>query len=79
MIGKAAENPTREAALGYPIIGITGPRQSGKTTLARELFPEKIYVSLENLDEKEYALSDLRGFLSHFENEGAILDEIQEV
>lgn len=59
-------------------VAVVGPRQSGKTTLCRSVFPDKPYVSLENPDVLEFANSDPRGFLSQFNNEnGAILDEIQ--
>jgi uncharacterized protein len=61
---------------GFPVVTLTGPRQSGKTTLARAQFPEKPYVSLENPDERDFALSDPRRFLARFPD-GAILDEIQ--
>ena len=62
----------------YPFVTVTGPRQSGKTTLCRAAFPELAYVSLEAPDQREFAESDPRGFLSQFNN-GAILDEIQHV
>lgn len=68
----------KELALGYPIVTIIGPRQSGKTTLAKQVFPEKIYVSLENSDVRRLATEDPRGFLSKYPD-GAILDEIQRV
>jgi predicted AAA+ superfamily ATPase len=55
---------------------IVGPRQSGKTTIARYTFPDKPYVSLENPDERELAFQDPRAFLNRFPN-GAILDEVQ--
>ena len=55
---------------------IVGPRQSGKTTLARDTFPNKPYVSLENPDECELAFQDPRAFLNRYPN-GAILDEVQ--
>jgi uncharacterized protein len=55
---------------------IVGPRQSGKTTLAKHCFPTKPYISLENLDERSLATEDPRGFLSRFPN-GAVLDEVQ--
>jgi len=60
----------------YPIVGITGPRQSGKTTVARMLFPNLPYVSLENMDIRLQAINDPRAFLKFYEN-GAIFDEVQ--
>jgi hypothetical protein len=62
----------------YPVIALTGPRQSGKTTLVRKVFPNRAYVNLEDPDTREFAVSDPRRFLeSH--PEGAILDEVQRV
>lgn len=60
----------------YPVVTVTGPRQSGKTTLCRAAFPSKPYVNLESPDVREFATSDPRGFLAAYSN-GAILDEIQ--
>jgi hypothetical protein len=60
----------------YPVVTVTGPRQSGKTTLCRAAFPDKAYVSLEPIDTREYANTDPRGFLHEYQA-GAILDEIQ--
>ncbi len=60
----------------YPVLTITGPRQSGKTTLCRAAFPDKRYVNLESPDTRQFALNDPRGFLAQFPD-GAILDEIQ--
>jgi predicted AAA+ superfamily ATPase len=57
---------------------LVGPRQSGKTTLTKQTFPAKPYVSLENPDEMLLAETDARAFLSRFPN-GAVLDEIQRV
>src|SRR5690606_13457281 len=57
---------------------LVGPRQSGKTILVQEAFPDKTYVSLENPDERLLAETDARAFLSRFP-EGAILDEVQRV
>ena len=60
------------------MVGIIGPRQSGKTTLAKMLFPDYAYVSFENLDTRERAQQDPRGFLAEY-LDGAIFDEIQRV
>ena len=76
MYARHAANTLARLAKGFPIVAIAGPRQSGKTTLARAQFPDKPYVSLENPDEREFALSDPRRFLDRFPD-GAILDEVQ--
>jgi len=60
----------------FQVITLTGPRQSGKTTLVKAAFPAMSYVSLEEPDIRQIALTDPRGFLSNYP-EGAILDEIQ--
>lgn len=60
----------------YPVVTIIGPRQSGKTTLVKYAFPNKPYANLEELDTRNLAISDPRGFLDQYP-EGAILDEIQ--
>ena len=62
----------------YPVVTVTGPRQSGKTTLCRETFSELNYVNLEAPDQREFAESDPRGFLAQL-GPGAIIDEIQYV
>ena len=62
----------------YPVVTVTGPRQSGKTTLCRETFPNLAYVNLEALDQREFAERDPRGFLAQV-GTGVILDEIQRV
>ncbi|MDR3673483.1 MAG: DUF4143 domain-containing protein [Holophaga sp.] len=60
----------------YPVLTITGPRQSGKTTLCRMLFPEKPFFSLEAMDTRSFAVTDPRGFLAQMPK-GAVLDEVQ--
>ena len=76
MIPRHAHEALLEIAAGYPIVALTGPRQSGKTTLARAAFPGHPYVSLEDLDELELAQGDPRGFLARFPR-GAVIDEAQ--
>ena len=60
----------------YPVVTVTGPRQSGKTTLVKTAFPAWTYVSLEAPDIREYALRDPRGFIEAYP-ERVILDEVQ--
>ena len=76
MIPRLASSTLRRLAKGFPVLAITGPRQAGKTTLARAEFAHKPYVSLENPEEREFAQTDPRRFLSRFE-QGAVLDEVQ--
>lgn len=63
-------------AAEFPVVTITGPRQSGKTTLCRTTFPDKPYINLEQPETRRFALEDPRAFLASIPN-GAILDEIQ--
>lgn len=76
MIPRDAEQTIRSLLRGFPAITITGPRQSGKTTLAKSIFIDKPYVSLEDPDARQAALDDPRGFLERFPD-GAVLDEVQ--
>ena len=76
MIPRQATTTLQSLAKGYPILAVTGPRQSGKTTLAQSTFPDKPYVSLEDLDTRAFATDDPRGFLARYPT-GAILDEAQ--
>lgn len=62
----------------YPVVTVTGPRQSGKTTLCRSVFSDLAYANLEDPDAREFAESDPRRFLAQF-RDGAVLDEIQRV
>ena len=76
MIIREAEVKLIKLAKTFRSVAVVGPRQSGKTTLCRRVFPQKPYFSLENPDTLEYAITDPRGFLGQFKR-GAILDEIQ--
>ncbi len=76
MIERTLAKKLKEAAKQYPVVTLTGPRQSGKTTLVRMTFPDYDYRSLEEPDNRAFALEDPRGFLSQFA-ETVILDEIQ--
>ncbi len=76
MIKRAAHHTIMRLAKGFPVIAITGPRQSGKTTLARSAFPGKPYLTLEDPDTRLFAERDPRGLLSSYPD-GLILDEAQ--
>jgi predicted AAA+ superfamily ATPase len=76
MIQRSITDKIRQMAEKMPVISITGPRQSGKTTVAKMCFPEYDYVNLENPDTLEEAKSDPRSFLTNFK-QGLIIDEIQ--
>lgn len=76
MIEREVAGKIVQYAAQYPVVTITGPRQSGKTTLCRMLFPDRAYVNLESIDERGFAERDPKGFLSRFPD-GAIIDEIQ--
>ena len=76
MVQREIETIAKKMFRKYPVISITGPRQSGKTTLIRHLFPDLPYVSLEDYDERQFAIQDPRGFLARHPN-GAVLDEVQ--
>jgi predicted AAA+ superfamily ATPase len=64
------------ASRSFPALTLTGPRQSGKSTLCRQLFPRHPYVNLETPDQRRFALDDPRAFLAQYVD-GAVLDEIQ--
>lgn len=73
-IGAYVEKVARE----YPVVTIVGPRQSGKTTLAKKMFPQKRYFSFENPDLRAEVEEDPRGFLERI-RDGAIFDEFQRI
>ena len=75
MVPRLASATLQGLARGFPIVAITGPRQSGKTTLARQAFAALPYVNLEDPDTRELALVDPRRFLARHAN-GAIFDEV---
>lgn len=69
-----------DAAKQFPVVSILGPRQSGKTTLAKQIFSNYKYISLEDLDRRAFAINDPREFLKYVKDgDGVILDEIQHV
>jgi uncharacterized protein len=78
----AAGRTIREAVIAYlkkyPVVAMTGPRQSGKTTFLRTVLPDYQYISLENPDNRQFAVSDPNGFLTAY-GDKVILDEVQQV
>lgn len=78
MIQRTIQVQLKKLAAMYPVVTITGPRQSGKTTLAKMTFPDYRYVSLENFDVRQMAEADPKGFLKSYAAP-VILDEIQRV
>lgn len=77
-IPRVAAPKLQSLAQQFKAVAVIGPRQSGKTTLVRKLFPERPYVSLENPEQRRFAQEDPRGFLATYPD-GAILDEVQRV
>ena len=77
MIKRILEGALLAAASNYPVVTLTGPRQSGKTTTVRALWPEKTYLSLEDPDVLAFAIDDPRGFLERGGEQGLIIDEAQ--
>lgn len=78
MINRSAEQLIKKHIRQFRSLAIVGPRQSGKSTLAKKMFPAKPYVSLENPDIRLWATEDPRGFLNNYPN-GAVIDEAQRV
>jgi uncharacterized protein len=76
MIKRTLATQLRKAATQFPVVTVTGPRQSGKTTLVKAVFDGYAYLSLELPDQRRFALEDPRGFLSQFDGP-VILDEVQ--
>ena len=78
MLPRHAQARLQRLALGFPVVVLTGPRQSGKTTLARATFPAHAYVSLEDPDVRERVAGDPRAFLAA-QRAGVVIDEVQRV
>ena len=76
MIPRQAADTVKMLCRGFPVVAVTGPRQSGKTTLVRHLFKDRPYISLENPDHRDFAQQDPRGFLNQYKT-GAVFDEAQ--
>ena len=73
MVPRQISRLVRAYAREFRVVAILGPRQSGKSTLARAVFHNKPYVSLEDPDERSFAIEDPRGFLDRYPR-GAVLD-----
>ena len=76
ILKREIEKAIRRLEKVFPVIGLIGPRQSGKSTLVKHLFPDRPYVSLEDMDYFEFARNDPRKFLEQY-SQGAVFDEIQ--
>jgi predicted AAA+ superfamily ATPase len=76
MISRELANIITKLRKQFPVITLTGPRQSGKTTLLKSIYSNIPYVSLEDIDVRNTAINDPRGFLKNFPK-GAVLDEVQ--
>ena len=76
MIQRIAKDKLKDLAAKFKAVAVTGARQTGKTTLVKQVFKGKPYLSLENPDTRNFALEDPRGFLESYPA-GAILDEVQ--
>lgn len=76
MINRIADVKLREYLRQYPVVTVTGPRQSGKTTLCRSSLPDKPYLNLEDRETREALASEPKRFLGRFPN-GAVIDEFQ--
>jgi hypothetical protein len=78
MIKREIADKIKELRDKFPVIILTGPRQSGKTTILKSIYTDIPYVSLDDIDIRSAAINDPRGFLSNFP-QGAVLDDAQRV
>ena len=76
MVHRDLQSRLQSLAGQFPAVILTGPRQSGKSTLCKAIFKDHPYTTLESPDVRSFAREDPRGFLAGFPN-GAVLDEIQ--
>jgi len=76
MIQRISAGTLKTISQGFPIVAVTGPRQSGKSTLVKDVFPDKPYITFDDLDRLESAKADPKRFLSQFDK-GAVIDEAQ--
>ncbi len=74
-IKRTLEGELKKIAREYPVVALLGPRQSGKTTMVQKVFSKKKYISLENIDNRTFALNDPNKFLNVYEN--VVIDEAQ--
>jgi len=79
MISRTLQTHINKMVEVFPVVAVTGPRQSGKTTLVKANFPNYAYVNLENLDDRGAAVEDPRMFLKYHGRQGVIIDEAQKV
>lgn len=78
LIKRKLSEHIKHAATYYPIISVAGPRQAGKSTMLKQVFPDYDYISLEDPDMHAFASTDARGFFDKYK-EGVIIDEAQKV
>lgn len=78
LINRRLANHVRKVADYYPVLSVAGPRQAGKSTMLKQIFPSYQYVSLEDPDSNAFATTDARGFFERYQ-EGIIIDEAQKV
>lgn len=76
LLPRDASTALRRLTRGFPVVAVTGPRQSGKTTLVRASFPGKVYVSIEDPDERALAFEGPRAFLGRLARGGVMLQEL---
>jgi len=77
MVPRAIEPVLLRLAAQFPVVSVTGPRQAGKTTLVRSLYPDKPYFNLERPDVRHRIIDDPQGFLAGCRSSGAVIDEAQ--